>query len=72
MIQIPADIMETYGLKEGDELEVIPLLNAIMVRKRSATRHSRTDLSKFVGIARKTALTETTDEYMREVRGERR
>jgi bifunctional DNA-binding transcriptional regulator/antitoxin component of YhaV-PrlF toxin-antitoxin module len=63
-IELPLELIERYQLQEGDELELVPELASFRVRKPS-----RRDLSKFVGIARETALAKTTDEYMRDVRG---
>ena len=62
-LRLPQELMDLYHLHEGDEVELVAEEGCLRIRKPS-----RRDLSKFVGILKDTALTTTTDEYMREIR----
>ncbi len=62
-VQLPQELSECYRLREGDELELLPELGSFPVRKPS-----RRDLSKFIGIARETALIRSTDEHGHDIR----
>ena len=62
-IRLPKEMMDRYHLQEGDEVELVADERCLRIRKPS-----RRDLSQFVGILKDTALAQTTDEYMREIR----
>lgn len=62
-IELPADLLAEHHIEDGDEVEVVLGNDAVQ-----AQPPGRRDLSRFVGILKDTALTKTTDEYMREIR----
>ncbi len=62
-IELPPELLAEHHIEDGDEVEVVLADGAVQVH---ASR--KRDLSRFVGILKDTALTKTTDEYMREIR----
>ena len=65
-ILIPREVMERYGLREGDEVDLVP---SRPESGQARARDAKGAVRRVYGILRGRGLTETTDEYIEEIRG---
>lgn len=64
-LTIPKHLREQYGIKKGDEVQLIPLEDGIRIEKRTQGTHP---VDQVYGTV-KLKHFETVDEYIDEIRG---